>query len=105
MKKLGNKSSLRIKESSILVKINNDQVSQRSIERVKNYLQEKDFFNDTYLSLIFEYIYIKRIKITNWKLANLCHVSESTVFRTRHEIVNYFYKCYYEFKRNIITAN
>lgn len=40
---------------------------------------------------IFKSIYIDEQNLSAWQLANLCHVAESTLYRLRNDIIDFFY--------------
>lgn len=41
--------------------------------------------------LVFQAIYIDKLKLPAWQLANYCKIAESTLFRLRNEIIECFY--------------
>ncbi len=43
--------------------------------------------------LVFKAIYIKKLKLPKWKMALYCHVSRTTLFVYRHDIIDCFYTC------------
>lgn len=40
---------------------------------------------------VFKSIYIDEQILPAWQLANLCHVAESTLYRLRNDIIDFFY--------------
>ncbi len=43
--------------------------------------------------LVFKAIYIENIKLKHWNYADYCHVSKTTLYDYRHEIIDFFYTC------------
>ena len=43
--------------------------------------------------LVFNAIYIENVKLSHWNLAEYCHVSKTTLYDYRHEIIDCFYTC------------
>ena len=43
--------------------------------------------------LVFKAIYIENLELTKWNIANYCHLSESSFYRLRNEIIDCFYTC------------
>ncbi len=106
MKKITNDSYLKIREFYIYRLLDSDDQTAISVlEKLKIYYSIEDLNKKTVYYKVLNCLYIKRDTIPKWKLANLCNVSESTLFRIRRNILNYFLNCYDELKRNTITAN
>ncbi len=106
MKNLTNESLLKFKEIQVYRLLDKkDSVAIDVIEFLRTYYFIEDLNNKTVFSKVFDCVYIKRSKMPKWKLANLCNVSESTLFRIRRSIIDCFNICYNEFKRNTFKAN
>lgn len=60
----------------------------------------KYFAGDTPIFYVFEAIYIKRIKLPAWKLAQYCNLSRTALFNYRNKIINDFSIC---LRENIIN--
>ena len=43
--------------------------------------------------LVFNAIYIENKKLSHWNLADYCHVSKTSLYDYRHEIIDFFYTC------------
>jgi len=94
MRKVTKEDFLRNKEIKIKTLI---------LEGNKNYVQVYNFLYNYYslrtltngspIMIVFEAIYIKNLSFPAWKLANYCHVSRTTLFNYRNEIVNDFNTC------------
>ncbi len=106
MENLTNEKLLKIKEFRIFCLIDNkDTAAINVINYLNIYYFIEDLNKRTVFHKVFDYVYVKRAKIPKWKLAIICNVSESTLFRIRRNIIDCFYICYDEFKRNTFTTN
>lgn len=43
--------------------------------------------------LVFKAIYVEDIKRKHWDYVDCCHVSKTTLYDYRHEIIDFFYTC------------
>ena len=85
---------LRNKENNIKTLIKSgDRLYVQTHNFLYNYYFFKTATNGTPLMTVFEAIYIKNLSLPAWKLANYCHVSRTTLFNYRNEIVNNFNIC------------
>ena len=85
---------LRNKESTIKAQISNgNQLYVQIYEFLYKYYSLQRLSGGAPLMSVFEAIYIKKLSLPAWKLANYCHISRSTLFNYRNEIVNAFNTC------------
>lgn len=94
MDKVTKEEFLKNKENKIKARISNgDQLYVRIYNFLYNYYSLRTFSNGTPVMIVFEAIYIKNLSLPAWKLANFCHISRTTLFNYRNEIVNAFNTC------------
>ncbi len=106
MEKFTNDAILNIKEFQILYLLDTkDEDAVATLEYLDIYFFVGDLYKKTILHKVFDYIYVKRTGLPKWRIANLCNVSERTLFRLRYDILNCFKACYDEIKRNNFNAN
>lgn len=106
MENLTNEKLLKIKEFHIYCLLDKNDVTAISvINNLNIYYFIEDLNKRTVYHKVFQHVYIKRTKTPKWKLAVLCNVSESTLFRIRRNIIDCFNICYDEFQRNTFKTN
>ncbi len=94
MKRVTKEYLLRNKENKIIARIaNGDQLYVQIYKFLYNYYFLRAISNGTPVMIVFEAIYIKKLSFPAWKLANSCHISRTTLFNYRNEIVNAFNTC------------
>lgn len=85
---------LRNKENKIKNQIRNGKHPYIQIYKfLYNYYSLRTLSNGSLVSIVFEAIYIKSLSLPAWKLANYCHISRTSLFNYRNEIVNDFNTC------------
>ncbi len=106
MENLTNEKLLRVKELRIYCLIDKNDLTAISVLKwLDVYYFIEDLNKRTVFHKVFIEVYIKRTKTPKWKLALLCNVSESTLFRIRRNIIDCFNICYDELKRNTFKIN
>ncbi len=104
MEKITKEKDLKRKEQSVLNLLDaKDAQAIFAFNCVNIHFFVDDLNKSTTLHLVFDYIYVKRIRMRNWELANACNVSERTLFRLRHEILKSFNNCYENMHQNDFT--
>lgn len=58
-----------------------------------NYYRLDYLRNKSNYFLVFKAIYIEKVKLPNWELADYCHVCKSTLYDYRNKIIDFFYSC------------
>ena len=94
MKKATKEDFLRNKENKIKAQVSNgDQLYVQAYNFLYNYYSLKSLSSGSPVLLVFEAIYVKKLILPAWKLANHCNVSRTSLFNYRNEIVNNFNTC------------
>lgn len=94
MKTITKEHFLRNKENIIKARISNgDQLYVQINEFLYKYYSLQRLSGGVPLMLVFEAIYIKKLSLPAWKLANYCNISRTTLFNYRNEIVKAFNIC------------
>ncbi len=94
MDKITKEDFLRNKENKIKTLIScGDSLCVRAYKFLYNHYFLKATSNGSPILSVFEAIYIKKLSLPAWKLANYCHISRTTLFNYRNEIINNFNTC------------
>ena len=94
MDKITKEDFLRNKENKIKSLIAcGDSLYVQAHNFLYNHYFLKAMSNGSPILSVFEAIYIKNLSLPAWKLANYCHVSRTTLFNYRNEIINTFNTC------------
>ena len=94
MKKFTKEDFLRNKENKIKTLIScGDHLYVKAYNFLYNHYFLKALSDGSPIMSVFEAIYIDKLSLPAWKLANYCHVSRTSLFNYRNEIVNNFHTC------------
>ena len=85
---------LRDKENRIKTWISHGTVeATKTFNFLHSYYMLNELSGKTPIISVFEAIYIKKLNLPAWKLANKCNLSRTTLFNYRNAIVKDFYIC------------
>lgn len=85
---------LRDKENEIMISlIQKDDETVKTFDFLYKHYALKELSGKKPILPVFEAIYIKRLTLPAWKLANYCNMSRSTLFNYRNIIINDFSIC------------
>ncbi len=94
MKRATKEDFLRNKENKLKSQIyNGEQLYIQIYNFLYNYYSLRALSSGSPIMKVFEAIYIKKLSLPAWKLANYCHISRTSLFNYRNEIVNNFNTC------------
>ena len=94
MKRITKEDFLRNKENKIKTLIYcGDPLYVQTYKFLYNHYFLKAISSGSPIITVFEAVYIKKLSLPAWKLANYCHVSRTSLFNYRNEIVNNLYTC------------
>ncbi len=60
---------------------------------IYNYYYLDYLFGKSNYFLVFNAVYVENKKLSNWELANYCHVCKTSLFNYRNTIIDNFYTC------------
>ncbi|MBE5734484.1 MAG: hypothetical protein E7347_05500 [Clostridiales bacterium] len=94
MKESTKEDFLRNKENKIISLITcGDNLYVQAYNFLYNHYFLKELSSGCSIITVFKAIYIKKLSLPAWKLANYCNISRTTLFNYRNEIVNNFNTC------------
>lgn len=100
--KITSEKFLRIKENKIKAFISHgDKQFIETFEFLYKYYTLKHLTGKAPIILVFDAIYVKKLVMPAWKLANYCNLSRTTLFNYRNEIIENFDTCLEE---NLINS-
>lgn len=78
----------------------NDTLYIKTFDLVYNHYLINFLMSKSNHFLVLKAVYVEKVPFAKWSLANYCHISKSTLFDYRNDIIDCFHMC---LKENIVT--